>query len=188
MLRPVCHKTDQYRGYQQALDDFGIAELIAKLSNYCEQQEQESLAALLISQLTQSIDAELVANYLSALAPSFAVRGSVSEIEGIAQSQQNLLTRLITQKFSASSVDLPDDFPNTAKTPRFLYGDNLCWVGSDTDWGTVIGRFYSFAPHLCCWTWCYLIWLSKDSPSAAWIAADIAWEEDLESREAEPML
>ncbi|YAF94054.1 MAG: hypothetical protein AB3A66_15670 [Nodularia sp. CChRGM 3473] len=55
------------------------------------------------------------------------------------------------------------------------------WVGSDTDWGTAIGRFYSFAPHLCCWTWCYLIWLSKDSPSAAWISADIAWEQDLEN-------
>ncbi|MBD2517681.1 hypothetical protein H6G93_22420 [Nostoc sp. FACHB-973] len=94
----------------------------------------------------------------------------------------------MNQKFSASSVDLPDDFANTAKTPRFLYGDKLRWIGSDTDWGTAIGRFYSFAPHLCCWTWCYLIWLSKDSLSAAWISADIAWEEDLEPLEAEPML
>ncbi|MCF4967849.1 hypothetical protein [Nostoc sp. CMAA1605] len=172
MLRPVCHKTDQYTDSQQALDDFGIAELLAKLSNYCEQQEQESLAALLISQLTQSIDAELIANYLSV----------------VAQSQQIQLPRLITQKFSPSSVDLPNDFPNTAKTPRFLYGDKLHWIGCDTDWGIAIGRFYSFAPHLCCWTWCYLIWLSKDSPSAAWISADIAWEEDLEPLEAEPML
>ena len=172
MLRPVCHKTDQHRGYQQALDDYGIAELLAKLSNYCQQQEQESLAALLISQLTQSIDAELVANYLSA----------------IALNRHDLLPRLINQKFSASSVDLPDDFANTAKTPRFLYGDKLRWIGSDTDWGTAIGRFYSFAPHLCCWTWRYLIWLSKDSLSAAWISADIAWEEDLEPLEAEPML
>ncbi|BAY94953.1 MULTISPECIES: hypothetical protein [unclassified Tolypothrix] len=172
MLRPVCHKTDQYRGYQQALDDFGIAEVLAKLSNYCQQQEQESLAALLISQLTQSIDAELIANYLSAMALN----------------RQDLLPRLINQKFSPSSVDLPEDFPNTAKTPRFLYGDKLRWIGSDTDWGTAIGRFYSFAPHLCCWTWCYLICLSKDSPSTAWASADIAWEEDLEPLEAEPML
>jgi len=172
MLRPVCHKTDQYRGYQQALDDFGIAKLLAKLSNYCEQQEQESLAALLISRLTQSIDAELIASYLSA----------------IAQSQKNPLPRLVNQKFSPNSFDLPDEFPNTAKTPCFLYGDKLRWIGTGTDWGTAIGRFYGFAPHLCCWTWCYLIWLSKDSPSAAWISADIAWEEDLEPLEAEPML
>ncbi|MBD2357013.1 hypothetical protein H6G41_20680 [Tolypothrix sp. FACHB-123] len=180
MLKPVCHKTDEHRGYLQALDDFGIAELLAKLSNYCEQQEQESLAALLISRLTLSIDAELIANYLSALALSLA--------EGIALNRQDSLPRLINQKFSPSSVDLPDDFPNTAKTPRFLYGDKLRWIGSDTDWGIAIGRFYGFAPHLCCWTWCYLIWLSKDSPSAAWISADIAWEEDLEALEGEPML
>ncbi|MEH2286354.1 hypothetical protein [Nostoc sp.] len=180
MLRPVCHKTDEHTSYLQALDDFGIAELLAKLSNYCEQQEQQTLAALLISQLTQSLDAELVASYLSALAPSLA--------EGIALNRQDLFPRIINQKFSASSVDLPDDFPTTAKTPRFLYGDKLRWIGSDTDWGTAIGRFYSFAPHLCCWTWCYLIWLNKDSLSAAWISADIAWEEDLEPLEAEPML
>ncbi|WP_138503747.1 hypothetical protein [Nostoc sp. PA-18-2419] len=61
-----------------------------------------------------------------------------------------------------------------------MYGDKLRWIDSDTDWGTAIGRFYSFAPHLCCWTWCYLIWLSKDSPSAAWTSADIVWEQDLE--------
>ncbi|MDZ7959434.1 MAG: hypothetical protein RMY34_16375 [Aulosira sp. DedQUE10] len=164
MLNPVCDKTDEHRGYLQALDDFGITQLLAKLHNYCEQPEQESLAALLISQLTQSIDAELITNYLSA----------------IAQSQQNLLLGFINHQLS---VDLPEDFPNTAKTPCFLYGDKLRWVGCDTDWGTAIGRFYSFAPHLCCWTWCYLIWLSKDSPSAAWISADIAWEEDLEPLE-----
>ncbi|WP_138505228.1 hypothetical protein [Nostoc sp. PA-18-2419] len=68
MLRPVCHKTDEHRSYLQALDDFSIAELVAKLSDYCQQQEQETLAALLISQLTQSLDAELIANYLSAIA------------------------------------------------------------------------------------------------------------------------
>ena len=169
------------------MDDFGIAQLLAKLSDYCEQQEQESLAAVLIYQLTQSIDAELIANYLTALALSLAVRGSVSEREGIAKSQQHLLPRLINQKFSLGSVDLPNDFPNTAKTPRFLYGDKLRWLGSDTDWGIVIGRFYCFAPHLYCWTWCYLIWLSKDSPSNPWTSADIAWEEDLESLSGEPV-
>ncbi|MEH2145445.1 hypothetical protein [Nostoc sp.] len=67
MLKPVCYKTDEERGYQQALDDFGIAELLAKLSDYCEQPEQETLAAVLIYQLTQSIDAELIANYLGVI-------------------------------------------------------------------------------------------------------------------------
>ncbi|MBD2517933.1 hypothetical protein H6G93_23725 [Nostoc sp. FACHB-973] len=180
MLKPVCYKTNEERGYQQALDDFGIAQLLAKLGDYCQQQEQESLAALLISQLTQSINAELIANYLSAM--------GYASLEAIALNHQHPLPGLINQKFTPESVNLPDDFPNTAKTPRFLYGDKLRWLGFDTDWGIVIGRFYSFAPHLCCWSWCYLIWLSKDSPSAAWTSADIAWEEDLEPLEGEPVL
>jgi hypothetical protein len=51
------------------------------------------------------------------------------------------------------------------------------------DWGVAIGRFYSFAPHHCAWTWCYLIWLDKLSPSYAWTVADTAWEDDLEPLE-----
>ncbi|MFN6581917.1 MAG: hypothetical protein RMX68_018775 [Aulosira sp. ZfuVER01] len=172
MLKPVGNKTDEYRGYLQALDDFAITELLAKLSDYCEQPEQETLAAVLISQLAQSLNSELLANYVSA----------------IAQSQQYSLAALLHQKFSPDSVGLSIDFPDTAKTPRFLYGDQLRWLGADSDWGTVIGRFYSFAPHLCRWNWCYLIWLSKDSPSAAWTRADIAWEEDLEPMEGSQVL
>ncbi len=34
MLKPVSNKTEQHRAYQQALDDFGITELLAKLKNY----------------------------------------------------------------------------------------------------------------------------------------------------------
>lgn len=85
--------------------------------------------------------------------------------------------------------DLPSDFPNV-ETPRFLYGDRLRWIsnGEITDWGIAIGRFYSFAPHRCCWRWCYLIWLDADSPSAAWVQADIAWEDDLEPTVAEETL
>lgn len=85
--------------------------------------------------------------------------------------------------------DLPTNFPNV-EMPRFLYGDRLRWLsdGAPTDWGIAIGRFYSFAPHRCCWHWCYLIWLDADSPSAAWVQADIAWEDDLEPITAEELL
>lgn len=78
-------------------------------------------------------------------------------------------------------TDLPAAFPQV-ETPRFHYGDRLCWIsyGNATDWGLVIGRFYSYAPHSRCWRWCYLIWLDPGSPSAVWIRADIAWEDDLE--------
>ncbi|MEH2039921.1 hypothetical protein [Nostoc sp.] len=178
MLKPVSYKTDQYRAYQQALDDFGITELLAKLSKYSDadfdstwmqlkQQEIEMLAAILISQLTSSIDGKLIADYLNVTR----------------HSKQDIVPGLINLKFPDTSIELPANFPDAANTPRFLYGDRLRWLTaeSDTDWGIVIGRFYSYALHHCCWTWCYLIWLSKDSPSASWTSADIAWEEDLEA-------
>jgi hypothetical protein len=87
-----------------------------------------------------------------------------------------------------TATDLPETFPHV-EPPRFLEGDRLQWIahGEPTDWGRVIGRFYSFAPHHHCWAWCYLIWLDDDSPSAAWVRADIAWEIDLELLEAEAM-
>jgi hypothetical protein len=179
-------RTNTYqKGYQQALRDFCITELLAKLSNYSDadfdsawmqtqQQELESLAAILISQLTDSIDGKVIGNYLNA----------------IRSGNRDILPGLINLKFPSSPINLPANFPDAAKTPRFLYGDKLRWQtkSSDTDWGIVIGRFYSFAPHRCCWTWCYLIWLSQDSPSAAWTVADTAWEEDLEPLEMEPVL
>ena len=86
-------------------------------------------------------------------------------------------------------IGLPSNFPDV-KRPRFLYGDHLRWKtdGNLTDWGIAIGRFYSFAPHRCCWQWCYLIWLDADSPSSAWVRTDIAWEDDLEPLETESML
>jgi len=85
--------------------------------------------------------------------------------------------------------DLPANFPDV-EMPRFIYGDHLCWTsnGETTDWGIAIGRFYSFAPHRCCWRWCYLIWLDSASPSATWVKADIAWEDDLEPMVVEEAL
>jgi hypothetical protein len=88
----------------------------------------------------------------------------------------------------SAATDLPATFPNVER-PRFLEGDRLRWIaqGKPPDWGVAIGRFYSFAHHHRCWTWCYLIWLDADSPSAAWVKADIAWEADLEFLNAETM-
>ena len=85
-----------------------------------------------------------------------------------------------------SSLDLPTNFPNVVP-PRYLYGDKLRWISTDdsTDWGVVSGRFYSFAPHHYAWTWCYLIWLDKNSPSANRIVADMAWENDLKPIDGE---
>ncbi len=68
-------------------------------------------------------------------------------------------TLRVNLKYPDASIELPANFRDVAKTPRFLYGDRLRWLSaeSDTDWGIVIGRFYSFASDRCYWSWCYLI-------------------------------
>jgi hypothetical protein len=176
MVNPLRYLTDSAPIYEQALSDFGITELMEKLSNFSdpdfdaswmnlEQQELESLATILIRGLTVSLKGKLIAGYVNA----------------IRQGDRQELPKLGTLGFPPPSIELPANFPNV-QTPRYLYGDKLRWIpeGDKTDWGIAIGRFYSFAPHHCAWTWCYLIWLDKLSPSAAITVADIAWENDLE--------
>jgi hypothetical protein len=80
-----------------------------------------------------------------------------------------------------ASRSLPPHFPAVA-TPRYPDGSCLRWIPSDggVDWGIAIGRFYAYAPHLCRWSWKYIIFLDSHSPSAAWVVADTAWEDDVE--------
>jgi hypothetical protein len=185
MVNPLSYLTDSAPIYEQALSDFGITDLIEKLSNFSdsdfdaswmnlEKQELESLATILIRGLTVSLKGKLIAGYVNA----------------IRQGDRQELPNLGTLGFPPPSIELPANFPNV-QTPRYLYGDQLRWIpeGDKTDWGVAIakrcceaqiGRFYSFAPHHCAWTWCYLIWLDKLSPSSPWTVADIGWEDDLE--------
>lgn len=172
----ASEKTDSSKTYQQALDDFGITDLLAHLSNYCdgdfnatwmnvEQQELESLAALLIQQLTKSLKGKRIASYLN------AIRHGDAEI-----------------LFDPTHLDIPPASPQLAAnfpsdiTPRYAEGDRVGWrLNQTTDSGVVIGRFYAYARHQCQWAIGYLIWLDPDSPSAAWIGTDTAWEDDLEA-------
>ncbi len=178
MLKPVGYPTDTQRAYQQALDDFGITELLTRLKNFSDanfdaswmnlsEQEAESLTVILIQGLTASLRGRLIANYLDMMR----------------QGGKGELTGSINLEFPPPSVSLPANFPDDTKPPHFLYGDKVRWipVNGDSDFGTVIGRFYSFASHHCSWKWCYLIWLDKESPSSVWAIADTAWEEDLEA-------
>ena len=102
-------------------------------------------------------------------------------LEGSRQVLANSSVLLGKLHLTHPGLGLPSTFPSV-EAPRFGYGDRLRWIPHDnaTDWGLVIGRFYSYAPHSRCWQWCYLIWLDSDSPSAAWVSADIAWQDDLE--------
>jgi hypothetical protein len=178
---PQLPLTKSYQmGYQQALTDFAIADLLNRLSANSDvaggrlnPQETETLAVILIQALT----AQLNSNRLAA---------DLDVLWGNALEACNLLARL---HLPPAATDLPVTFP-TVEPPRFLEGDRLQWIaqGEPTDWGVAIGRFYSFAHHYRRWTWCYLIWLDTDSPSAGWVRADIAWESDLELLEVETML
>lgn len=108
--------------------------------------------------------------------------GAIDPSESSQRSDPPILPASLIPSSLHTPLDLPANFPDV-EIPRFLYGDRLRWIAKtdNTDWGTVIGRFYSFAPHACCWQWCYLIWLDPNSPSVTWVRADIAWEEDLEA-------
>lgn len=108
-------------------------------------------------------------------------QASDRSLEGSRQVLANSSVLLGKLHLTHPGPGLPSTFPSV-EAPRFDYGDRLRWApyGNATDWGLVIGRFYSYAPHSRRWRWCYLIWLGSDSPSAAWVRADIAWEDDLE--------
>ena len=171
-------KPEPYQaGYQQALDDFAIPPLLYRLQTYSDHsfdadwvalkdQEAETLAVVLIQTLTANLNGNLLAVYLD------AIRSKTLDASN----------PLFSLQLPPPATDLPTTFPDV-EMPRFLYGDRLWWMsdGEFTDWGIVIGRFYSFAPHCGRWQWCYLIWLDSDSPSFAWIRSDTAWEDDLQS-------
>jgi hypothetical protein len=175
-------------GYLQALQDFGVLKLRDAIStalgterltflskpiqnsrtNPLSQGELDSLTALLIHQLTNNLNRQQLSNLLQA----FQLDSSVSGLPSL------------SFHTSVPGVSLPADFPDSAETPKFLYGDRLRWKPlsdtDETDRGIVIGRFYAFAPHRCQWAWKYLIFLAPESPSAQFCVADNCWEEHLE--------
>lgn len=171
-VNPKAVRSDYYCGYQQALSDFGILNLKAKLSHYfntngfnkgkyVEEQDQESLIAILIEQLTNNLNSKLLDNYLKALSSGY--------------------DEVLLSEIQRPSKELPINFFESA-TPCYKEGDNLRWIPSKggVDWGIAIGRLYAYAPHLYRWSWKYIILLDSHSPSAAWVMADSAWEEDVE--------
>ncbi|MBD2070255.1 hypothetical protein H6F93_22540 [Leptolyngbya sp. FACHB-671] len=174
---------DRSSSYQQALCDFNVAQLMEGLSNFSDldfdptlmhltPEEVESLAALLIHQLTLSLQGTLVAGYLNVLRNG--------DTEAIAQLPPLDLKPL------QSPVKLPENFPHQVTTPLFVYGDAVRWIPlpshTQTNTGIVIGRFYAYARHLGSWTWKYLVWLKE--PCGCTLA-DTAWEDDLEANDEE---
>lgn len=178
MVETVREKSDQPPSYQQALDEFGITQLLSHLKHYgdadfnaesmdIEEPELKTLATVLIQHLTENLTGKLIASYLNT----------------IRQVDSDLLFDPIKTEIAPPSIDPPATW-NPTTTPRYQTGSPIRWrpLNGQMDWGVVIGFFYAYARHQCQWAICYLIWLDKDSPSAAWIVADTAWEEDIEPR------
>nr|MBW4577750.1 hypothetical protein [Aphanothece sp. CMT-3BRIN-NPC111] len=130
--------------------------------------ELDSLSALLICQLANSLNQQQVSDFIKAIQIDNSISGLPS----------------LSFNTSVPSLSLPPHFPDSAQTPTFLYGDRVQWKPlsdtDETDRGIVIGRFYAFAPHHCQWAWKYLILLAPSSPSAQFCVADTCWEEHLE--------
>lgn len=171
--------TAQKAAYQQALHDFALTELLARLQNFSSPEFQnqpitepdsELIAALLVEHLANSLNSQLVAAYLKA----------------IRQDNREILPEPISLQYP-DSTELPADFPDAAPSPRFIYGDylRLCPVPingeteTQADTGRCIGRYYAYTPHHCQWMWKYVIWLDQNSLSASWCVATTAWEDEL---------
>jgi hypothetical protein len=84
------------------------------------QPELESLAVILIRELTANLKGKAIAGYLNAMR-----HGST-----------DIPPSLVHLVFPPPSIDLPAHFPDV-QTPRYLYGDKLRWIseGDKTDWG-----------------------------------------------------
>src|SRR5919202_2031499 len=131
----AIHSSTAYQqGYQRALSDFGIIELLAKLRDLkpgrdVGEQDQERLIALLIQQLTNNLNSKLLDNYFQALEFDFF--------------------EVLLKEIQPPSKELPIHFKENA-IPCYHDGEILRWIPAKggVDWGIAIGRFYAYAPHL----------------------------------------
>ncbi|MEW6499003.1 MAG: hypothetical protein AB1589_41915 [Cyanobacteriota bacterium] len=173
--------TAQKAAYQQALQDFGLTDLLTRLHSFSSAEfdsqpitepESELIAALLVEQLANNLDSQSITAYARAIQQG---------------NQQEIVSEPISFQYP-ESAELPADFPAATPSPRFIYGDRLrlCPVSingeseTDTDRGRCIGHYLAFAPHRCEWMWKYVIWLDKTSLSASWCVATTAWEDELD--------
>jgi hypothetical protein len=78
MIKRSSHESEFSRDYQQALDDFGITQLLSCIRSYSDadfdaqrvllqEKELKSLAGHLIEQLTVNLTGSLIASYLDIL-------------------------------------------------------------------------------------------------------------------------
>ena len=175
----VLQSTDinliEQKAYQQALSDFGIEDLLEKISNYSDEnfdagkmnleaEEMEILAALLIKYWSNSRHGKLLSGFLNA----------------IRHGNSDILPNSVSQEIQLPDSGLPINFPDV-EMPHYSEGKTVRWKSAieNSDWGIVLGCFFAYAPHLCRWSWKYVVLLDSNSPSSDWCVADVAWQDDL---------
>lgn len=153
-------------GYRQALSDFYINSLITRLQSLAKESSPETiekLAILLIQDLNHNVNESLVNLYLAV----------------VNSPQTDMLPFPIDNEYL--SMQIP---PLNFSPPCFQIGNFLRYIPDDDtrpwDFGRVIGYYYCYATHQCVWMWRYVLWLEAGSPSADWLKATVAWEDDLE--------
>lgn len=153
-------------GYNQALSDFAINNLITQIQSLnpdISPETLERLTALFIQSLNHCLNSSLLHTYLTALNTQ----------------QTDTLPQPIPEEYSPV-----DHLPDTFTTPRFKIGDFLRYIPendfSPLDKGKTIGFYYCYAVHRGTWMWRYVLWLDEDSPSRDWLKATGVWEDDVE--------
>ena len=155
-------------GYDQALEDYAINAVIQAVADNAFKpisfQESSLVTALLIEQLPELFNRELITSYRNAIQK---------------EQQQYVSVGSLTLKYP-QSIELP----TCSQTPpkRYQHWQKIRLIpldGDDSEWGTIIGSYLGY--HHCRWSWRYVLWLDRDSTSAGWLRATLAWEAEIES-------
>lgn len=166
-------ESDSSSSYKQALKNFGITDLLNKLGDLAP--SPEDLAAIHPTPLElEHLAAILIRN----LAKSLTRKHIYQSFKAIRQNDLDFLN-FSPNLDALGLLELPPNFPEQVSPPLFLLGDCLRYlpVNGLSDFGIVIGRYFSYATHQGTWTWRYILWLDPDLkcftlPSGAAITAN----------------
>ena len=190
----TCHTAETTD--QQALEDFGITQLLFHLKHYSDidfdasqmhltDAEVNAIAKLFIQQLTQSLNGKLIAGALNTLRHGEEIESkdvacyvsTFSVGAGLVTSEEKRNNNHQTRPYIQFNTQ--DSTLNRFPTPRYTEGDRVQWKTANPDWGVILGRFSEYNHHHRQWMVYYLIQLAPDSPSAGWVTTDTASEADL---------
>lgn len=138
-------------------DDLGIEKLQTKISTLYGFERQEEIDLL----------------------TRFFIESLADNVELIQKPTRIENSRL---SYVARFPSLPNDFPENAEIPMYLYGDKVVHESIE-NYGIVIGRFYAFDYINKQWQWKYLIYSDLDLAINSIFSTHICWEKDLQAFE-----